>query len=177
MDGGRIHSTEEGDDNMDMTDDQVDAGDSNNNNTSMMCCDEGRNDVAFSSDTIPNHPSLFRHYQNSNMAATSASGLSLQQQKQIQMMQFQQLWQQQQQQQQQLFMLQQQQQQLFLLEQQHRMATAQANRSPGSRRRGRILFCEDVFCYSNPRGYDEIVSSWYSVSATSTNCNVHGMLS
>lgn len=74
----------------------------------------------------------------------------------------------------QLQMLQQQQEQLRFLEEQLRFATIEdvpsrsspklRQHSTSSRRRSaRVAFCEDVFCYTNPRDYDEIMSSWYSV--------------
>ena len=76
---------------------------------------------------------------------------------------------------QQMLMLQQQEEQLRFLEEQIRLASMQdtpSRSSPRSQhtksssrrsRSPRVGFCEDVFCYTNPRDYDEIVSSWYSV--------------
>lgn len=75
----------------------------------------------------------------------------------------------------QLLMLRQQQEQLRFLEEQLRLASMQdtpSRSSPRMSQRGtssrrsrspRVAFCEDVFCYTNPRDYEEIVSSWYSV--------------
>jgi len=79
---------------------------------------------------------------------------------------------------QQLLKLKEQEEQLRFLEEQLRLASIEApSRSlPTSRsgtKRGKtsirrrspgVAFCEDVLCYTNPRDYDEIVSSWYSVS-------------
>lgn len=79
---------------------------------------------------------------------------------------------------QQLLKLKQQEEQLKFLEEQLKSASVEApsRSAPPSRsanRRGRtsvrrrspgVSFCEDVFCYTNPRDYGEIVSSWYSVS-------------
>lgn len=39
---------------------------------------------------------------------------------------------------------------------------SQHSKSSRCSRSSRVAFCEDVFCYTNPRDYDEIVSSWYS---------------
>eukprot|EP00934_Nitzschia_sp_Nitz4_P000199 Nitzschia sp. Nitz4//scaffold99_size76975//38033//39193//NITZ4_005576-RA/size76975-snap-gene-0.3-mRNA-1//1//CDS//3329560850//199//frame0 len=59
----------------------------------------------------------------------------------------------------------QQQLQLQFLQQQMKEISLPPSRSPkvaAKRRLDKVCFCEDVFCYANPRDYDEILSSWYS---------------
>lgn len=76
--------------------------------------------------------------------------------------------------------LQEQQDKLRLLEEQVRLASMEdipsrpssgrRHRSfPASRRRKGcgVDFCEDVFCYANPRSFNQIVESWYSVGVGS----------
>lgn len=92
---------------------------------------------------------------------------------------------------QQLLKLKQQEEQLAFLEEQLRLArlgeTPSRGETPRSRKKSSsssrssslrrktpgVGFCEDVYCYVNPRDYDEIVSSWYSVRQCFMNCPHH----